>query len=113
MDITGLPIDVVPGTNPPRFRWRTTVSTMDSAGHRVQDCEGALPSSVEVAVAKLVEVAKEALKDNAMLRGQVTVMTERIAAQSDILSRRAERESTAPVPTLPPHQQQTPKKVRG
>lgn len=51
-----LPIDVVPNTRPPRFRWRQRVKTL--AGDKVVENEGALPAWVEGAVAELVALAK-------------------------------------------------------
>lgn len=52
-----LPIDVVPGTDPPLFRWRHTVST--PAGPRTVDCGGPLPPSVEGAVRELIGRARQ------------------------------------------------------
>lgn len=51
-----LPIDVVPGTDLPRFRWRQVLGT--PIGQRVVDHEGPLPPSVEGAVAALVALAR-------------------------------------------------------
>lgn len=70
-----LPIDVVAGTSPPVFRWRQAVHTMNGTAH--QECEGMLPASCERAVETLVGIAKQALMDNAMLRGQVDAMNKR------------------------------------
>jgi hypothetical protein len=53
-----LPIDLIPNTNPPTFRWKTVVGTMDNHGHAIQDCEGQLPSTVETAVVELITIAK-------------------------------------------------------
>ena len=69
-----LPIDIISGTNPPKFRWRYTVDTMN--GIVVQDCEGPLPLSVEKAVQLLIEVAKQALTENAALREQLSKRVE-------------------------------------
>ena len=51
-----LPIDLIPGTRPPRFRWRQTVTT--PAGDRVVNYEGVLPPAAEEAVAQLIALAK-------------------------------------------------------
>ncbi len=64
-----LPIDVVPDTSPPKFRWRQVVST--PVGDRTVDYEGELPPSVEVAVALLVSIVKQLALDNADLREQI------------------------------------------
>lgn len=52
-----LPIDVVPGRGPPRFRWRQMVSS--PVGTKWVNHEGPLPPSVEEAVAALVRLAKQ------------------------------------------------------
>ena len=61
-----LPIDVVPDTRPPRFRWRQTVGT--PVGPHVADCEGSLPPSVEGAVADLITLAKQQAQEIMGLR---------------------------------------------
>ena len=55
-----LPIDLIPGTRPPRFRWRQTVTT--PAGDRVVNYEGVLPPAAEEAVAQLIALAKTQAK---------------------------------------------------
>ncbi len=64
-----LPIDVVPGSRPLRFKWRSIVDTPN--GRIAQECEGPLPPSVEQSVELLIGVARQLLLDNALLRGQV------------------------------------------
>lgn len=51
-----LPIDVVPGTVPPRFKWKQGIST--PAGTQVVEHESSLPPTVEGAVLSLIEFAK-------------------------------------------------------
>jgi hypothetical protein len=51
-----LPIDVIPGTHPQRFKWQQRATT--PIGDRVMDCEGPLPPSVEGAVVALINLAK-------------------------------------------------------
>lgn len=51
-----LPIDVVPSSRPPQFRWQSRVGT--PLGLRTVDHEGSLPASVEGAVADLVALAR-------------------------------------------------------
>lgn len=65
METVVLPIDVVPGTNPPIFRWNQLID------RQIIHHEGALPASVEVAVSRLISIAKQLLMDNAALHGQV------------------------------------------
>ena len=68
-----LPIDVMPGTNPPIFRWIQVVDTPN--GWVTIDHEEALPSTVEKAVAHLIKIAKQLMTDNAV------VMSDRINTQ--------------------------------
>ena len=79
MDVR-LPIDVVVGPNrTPHFKWTQAVDT--PAGKRVVEHEGPLPPTVEVAVARLIAVAKQLLMDNAALKGTIMGLNERLAAQ--------------------------------
>lgn len=55
-----LPIDVVPGSIPPRFKWKQTVDTVN--GKRTVDSEGGLPPSVEQAVLDLIALAKGSIE---------------------------------------------------
>lgn len=57
----GLPIDLIPGTSPPRFRWRQTLTT--PIGTRVVDHEGRLPLILEGAVLELIGIAKQRAKE--------------------------------------------------
>lgn len=94
MDGIKLPIDVVAGTDPPIFKWQQVVDTL--TGRQVVDHEEALPATVEVAVARLISITKQVLMDNAGLQGQVKGHCDRIAAQSDLLSKRAEAQQPTP-----------------
>lgn len=99
-----LPIDVVPNTSPPRFRWSQMIQT--PTGPRMIEHEGVLPPSVEGAVLSLITLAKRRQKDNdtlhervADLSAEVGVLREqnnghaaRIASQSEALSTAAERQ---------------------
>lgn len=71
--IMDLPIDVVPGTSPPRFRWTYVIDT--PVGKRCSTEEGNLPPSMEKAVEALVMLAKRLLKDNADLREKIELTT--------------------------------------
>lgn len=90
-----LPIDIIPGTNPPKFRWRQTVSTPN--GLRVVDHTGNLPPTVEGAVLLLITLARQwsfeladQKKETEGLHAQLLAATDRIAKQSELLSQRAE-----------------------
>lgn len=85
-----LPIDLIPNTSPPRFRWRQVINT--PVGKKTVEHEGLLLPSVEGAVEALVMIAKQLEKevfaltaDNVLLKG-VTVTRD---------------ESPAPAPTTP------------
>lgn len=82
-----LPIDVIPGTSPPKFRWRQKVSTFD--GVRWIECDGPLPASVEDAIVVLIGLVKQQAQE-----------IEGLKRHNDQLSKKAEGS-----------QQQTGKKV--
>ena len=83
-----LPIDVVPG-NPPTFVWSQVVNDLSGECRRIEHT-GLLPPSVEKPVTDLINMYKHLLRDNALLRGQVQTLGERMAAQSELLSKKAE-----------------------
>mgnify|MGYP001606994709 FL=1 len=88
MEEIRLPIDVVPNTDPPIFKWRQLVDT--PSGKQVVEHQQAIPATIEVAVSRMVAIVKQLLHDNAVLRGTVEGMAERIAAQSEFLGKKAE-----------------------
>lgn len=125
-----LPIEMIPDSRPPRFRWRTKV---DMSGPRTMEMEGTLPAGVDVAVVELLSLVakrqefkdrvhayldqhgvphhpagaagcrigdrmdwlmtkiKQQEADIADLKKKIEESAERIAQQSEILSRRAEK----------------------
>ncbi len=68
-----LPIDIVPNTSPPIFRWGQVVDTI--GGKQVVYHQEALSPTVEVALTRLITVAKQLAMDNATLQGQVAALT--------------------------------------
>lgn len=90
-----LPIELIPGTSPPKFRWRQTVTT--PIGPITIDQEGLLPPAVDNAVGALITMTRQLLADNEALRKQIDGHVARIAAQSELLRKRAE----APVTVTP------------
>jgi hypothetical protein len=58
-----LPIEIVPNTSPPRFRWKRTVSTLN--GTSTVACEGTVPPQLECVLSDLIAAAKklQAFKD--------------------------------------------------
>ena len=83
MDEIILPIDVVQGTNPPKFRWSQTVNMPDGGKQSIMN-EGPLPPSVEVAVEKLIGIVKQLLMDNAVLHGRIKGMEDRTVATATL-----------------------------
>lgn len=77
-----LPIEVVPKTNPPRFRWRQLVNT--PVGHQVISHEGSLPPTVETAVVRMIGICKQLVMDNAALHGQVDALQRQIEGEADL-----------------------------
>ncbi len=95
---TRLPINVVTNTNPPVFRWQSTVSTIGGTGHAVQDCEGMLPPSVESAVVQLIDIAKRLAADNAELHVK---MAKQIDVINELIDRNTNKEEVPPSPAQP------------
>ena len=71
-----LPIDVILGTNPPKFRWRQVVSA--PTGKHVVEHEGLLPPAVEGAVADLVGIAKQLAGEKMVLEGSIRMAVDRL-----------------------------------
>ena len=91
-----LPIDVVPGTDPPRFRWRQVVDS--PVGVRVIEHERVMLPSVEGAVLALVELAKEQSRQIVALRAAMTHVTARATpAAPPIPDGTADDTQTSPV----------------
>lgn len=80
-----LPINMVPGSNPPLFRWRQVVDT--PVGKRWIENEGMLPPSVEVAVASLIGIANRLALDNEKLRHINEELAEQVGARSEMSSK--------------------------
>lgn len=84
-----LPIDVIPNTNPPRFRW---MKIFDKHTHpRKVQCEGVLDPSVEEAVLALIEYAKD-------LEKGCEAALKRISALEEELT---QRPTPRPAPGMP------------
>lgn len=89
LPVQSLPINTVPNTRPPRFKWRQMLTTPD--GPRAVEGEGTLPPSIEGAVKELISMAKQLIAENADLRVVVESLAARVSAQSELLSKRAEK----------------------
>lgn len=98
-----LPIEHISLSRPPRFKWTTTIQML--GGIHSSSQEGCLPSGVDVAVVDLIDLCKALDQANldqfdqiAKLKQELVDLqklneglAERIAAQSELLSKRAER----------------------
>ena len=82
IDQMELPINVVPGRNPPVFRWHQTLDT--PAGKRIVEHESGVPVALEVVLVQLIGITKQLMYDNAALQGQLKGLNDRIAAQGDL-----------------------------
>ncbi len=70
-----LPIDVIPGTDPPKFRWRQIVGTV--MGDRVMDYESGVPPTLEPALVELIALVKrQAAEIEELRRGNREVATQ-------------------------------------
>ncbi len=85
-----LPIDVVPGTAPPLFYWRKQVSVLDGV-KTIGFGPTMLPSGVGDAVLDLVNAMKRLMEKYAELQKLNEGLAERVAAQSELLSKKAEK----------------------
>lgn len=68
-----LPIDMVPGTKPPKFVWSQAISDLSGNPRRIE-CSGELPQSIETPVVDLIRLAKQLLRDNAGLQEQIEAL---------------------------------------
>jgi hypothetical protein len=84
-----LPIDVIPNTEPPQFKWEQRVQT--PVGQSTVKCNGGLPPGVECAVRDLITIAKRQHAEIVELKKQLLGFADRITAQSEILSAHAEK----------------------
>lgn len=67
-----LPIEMVPDSNPPRFRWRRVVDT--PLGSKVITCEGSLPASVEGPVATVIGIVQQLHYENNRLKAELNAL---------------------------------------
>lgn len=73
-----LPIDIIPGSRPPRFRWQQTVP-IDG---RTVNHQGTLPPTVEEAVAQLIALTKSQQKRLEGALTQIAEMSEKMRITS-------------------------------
>jgi hypothetical protein len=87
------PIDLIPNTKPQRFKWRQVAST-PIGPHEISH-EGTFPPSMEAALVALINCCKQLLTENAELRALNAGHCDRIAGQSELLTRSAEWRAAA------------------
>lgn len=89
-----LPIDVVAGSRPLRFKW---IQRVDSVGGvRTVDYEGTLVPSVEWSICELITLCKQQAQQIKELQRIVNELTDRVAAQSELLAKKAEKPAEQP-----------------
>lgn len=81
-----LPIERVPNTSPPRFRWRQHVEAL--GGARMVEHEGTVPPTLESALIQLIVLAKQQARDIDNLQRMAEELTRQVAEHT------ADREST-------------------
>ena len=91
-----LPIELIPNTRPPQFKWRQTIST-PIGSDRTVDHEGALPPSVEGVVAALISLAKHQAQEIVGLQRTIKNMAIQLDTQTESL-KKAEVQSPAALP---------------
>lgn len=72
-----LPIEVVPGSRPPKFRWRQRVTT--PGGVQWVEHEGVLPATLEDALVLLVDIARHSTSLEDHLRKRAEGLVEAVA----------------------------------
>jgi len=72
-----LPIELIPGTNPPRFRWQQLVDT--PVGRKLVESEGVLPPSIEDAVVALVKMVEHLAAENTKLKQGISLQEKQVA----------------------------------
>lgn len=74
-----LPIERVPNTSPPRFRWRQHVEAL--GGARMVEHEGTVPPTLESALIQLIVLAKQQARDIDNLQRMAEELTKQVALQ--------------------------------
>lgn len=94
-----LPIELVPNSRPPRFRWKQTIST--PVGDRTIDHEGTLSPTVEDALVKLIALAHQQAQEIIGLRRVNESMARRIESDEAVRSDTQEERETVNTPMGP------------
>lgn len=75
-----LPIELIPNSRPPRFRWTQLVGT--PVGPKLVHHEGSVPPELEIALVALYQRAIDQDQEIVGLRHKVQGMTEQLATQT-------------------------------
>lgn len=103
-----LPIEIVPNSKPQKFRWKQTIKA--PGGNRIINHEGVLPVSVEQTIVQLIESCKLQISANRVLKCEVEKLkleieqlkkqvkghVDRIAVQSEIITKKIEAPQPQP-----------------
>lgn len=76
-----LPIDIVPGTNPPQFKWSMIVDM--PGGPKTIEFQECIPSYLEKAVETLIDITKQQQLELVSLREQVQSLEESLSQYVD------------------------------
>ncbi len=72
-----LPIDVIPNSKPPRFRWKQAVSTPN--GTKIIEYEGSVMLTIEQPLLELLALVRQQHLDNVELRKKLELLTPKAA----------------------------------
>lgn len=89
-----LPIEIVKYnlSRVTRLRWCQNIDGRDIP------CEGVAPPAMESAIVELINMAEQQQKEIARLRKQISGLCDRVAAQSELLTKKAEVKEEKPQP---------------
>lgn len=76
-----LPIDLIPNTHPPRFRWKHTVVT--PIGQKTVECTGIMLPGVEESLITLITMAKKQAGEIAVLKQQIEGLHAQVVAGTE------------------------------
>lgn len=93
-----LPIELIPNTSPPRFKWKQLLSDGRMVIH-----EGSLPPNLEGAISRLIGMMEDRIEDVIRLRKQIEGLCDRVVAQSEVIAKHAEKSPQQPTSQSPTH----------
>lgn len=102
-----LPIEIIPNTNPPQFKWKQVVNTIN--GTAEQECSGLLPPSIDNVVKQLLFICKSTIKDNIQLQKQVLQLQDQLQQLQQ--SQQSQQPKQSPTPQQQTQSQQPLKRL--